>query len=176
MRVLLAVMQCIGSFYGEPSSRRECLTDEQTVDVVDGFVVQTTLLMALAKSMCAERAASETLLEKAIEQARLIGMHTKAFADVAAGNDPVLAESWRRTWWMLYLADQNFSVIRYDFITSIYDTDHDVDLPCDDLDYSSTVCVFPYNVIYLLVTEQSRPRIYHKRRSPPPITETESTR
>lgn len=177
MRELLSVMQCIGSSYGESSSRRECLGDEQTVDVVDGFVVQTTLLMALAKSMCAERAASETLLEKAIEQARVIGMHTKAFADIAAENDPVLAESWRRTWWMLYLADQNFSVIRYDFITSIYDTDHDVDIPCDDLNYCSTVILFLYNVIYLLITEQSSPRIiYRQRPSPPPITETESTR
>ncbi|KAJ5428758.1 Transcription factor [Penicillium cf. griseofulvum] len=140
LRALLAVMQYIGSSYGsgESSSRRERMPDEQSVDVVDGFVVQTTLLLALAKSMCAERAASEVLLAKAIEQARLIGMHTKAFADMAAEKDPVLAESWRRTWWMLYLADLNFSVIRYDFITSIPDTDHDVDLPCDDLDYYAT--------------------------------------
>ncbi|KAJ5861914.1 uncharacterized protein N7529_009224, partial [Penicillium soppii] len=138
MRALLAVMKCIGSYYGESSSRRNCLAGEPTVDVVDGFVVQTTLLMALANSMCAEQAASEMLLERAIGQARLIGMHTKAFADVAAENDPVLAESWRRTWWMLYLADQNFSVIRYDFITSICDTDHDVDIPCDDFNYCST--------------------------------------
>ncbi|KAJ5186444.1 hypothetical protein N7449_011208 [Penicillium cf. viridicatum] len=129
LRALLAVVQYIGSSYGESSSQRENMPDEQLVDVVDGFVVQTTLLMALTKSMCAERAASEALLAKAIEQARLIGMNTKAFADVAAENDPVLAESWRRTWWMLYLSDQNFSVIRYDFITSIHDTDHDVDLP-----------------------------------------------
>lgn len=54
---------------------------------------------------------------------------------------------------MLYLSDQNFSVIRYDFITSIHDTDHDVDLPCDDLDYCSTVIPFPYDMIYLLITE-----------------------
>lgn len=129
------------------------MLDEQLVDVVDGFVVQTTLLMALTKSMCAERAASEALLAKAIEQARLIGMNTKAFADVAAESDPVLAESWRRTWWMLYLSDQNFSVIRYDFITSIYDTDHDVDLPCDDLNYCSTVILFPCDVTYISITE-----------------------
>jgi hypothetical protein len=176
MRALLAVMKCIGSYYGESSSRRNCLAGEPTVDVVDGFVVQTTLLMALANSMCAEQAASEMLLERAIGQARLIGMHTKAFADVAAENDPVLAESWRRTWWMLYLADQNFSVIRYDFITSICDTDHDVDIPCDDFNYCSTVILFLYNVINFPITEQSSPRIYHKRPSPPPITETEITR
>lgn len=153
LRALLAVMQYIGSSYGESSSQRENMLDEQLVDVVDGFVVQTTLLMALTKSMCAERAASEALLAKAIEQARLIGMNTKAFADVAAESDPVLAESWRRTWWMLYLSDQNFSVIRYDFITSIYDTDHDVDLPCDDLNYCSTVILFPCDVTYISITE-----------------------
>ncbi|KAE8374898.1 hypothetical protein BDV26DRAFT_268997 [Aspergillus bertholletiae] len=139
LRVLLTVMQHIGSFYGKSFSRRDILTDLPTSEVVDGFVVQTTLLMALVKSMCAERTASEALLAKAIEQARLIGMHTKAFADVAAEKDPVLAESWRRTWWMLYVTDLNFSVIRYDFITSIHDADYDTDLPCDDLNYFSMI-------------------------------------
>lgn len=93
LRALLAVMQYIGSSYGESFSPRENMPDDQTIDMVDGFVVQTTLLMALIKSMCAERAASEALLAKAIEQARLIGMNAKSFADAAAENDPVLAES-----------------------------------------------------------------------------------
>jgi hypothetical protein len=140
---LISAMQYIGSFYTDPPSNQNHLVDINTgsTDVVDGFSVQATLLMALAKSMCSEQASSEELLTKAIQQAKSIGMHTKSFADAVEAYNPVLAESWRRTWWMIYVVDSNFSVIRRDHRTTLNSADYDVDLPCEDHDYCLMVCL-----------------------------------
>ncbi|KAJ6445054.1 hypothetical protein O9K51_03456 [Purpureocillium lavendulum] len=136
LRALVDAMQNIGSSYAEAPMRRFTAAQIHDNAVVDGFVVQTTLLLALVKSMCAERAASDALLTTAISQAKSIGMHTRGFADDVANSDPVLAESWRRTWWMLYVTDLNFAVIRYDFNAIISDLEHNVDLPCEDIQYA----------------------------------------
>ncbi|KAM0430442.1 hypothetical protein ACHAPT_005789 [Fusarium lateritium] len=93
--------------------------------------------MALAKSMCSEQAPSEELLTRAIQQAKSIEMHTKGFADAVEAYNPVLAESWRRTWWMIYVVDSNFSVIRRDHRTTLNSADYEVDLPCEDHEYDS---------------------------------------
>ncbi|KAI8667921.1 Zn(2)-C6 fungal-type domain-containing protein [Fusarium keratoplasticum] len=134
---LISVMRYIGSFYTDPPSNQNHLVDINTgsSDVVDGFSVQATLLMALAKSMCSEQVPSEELLTKAIQQAKSIGMHTKSFADAVEAYNPVLAESWRRTWWMIYVVDSNFSVIRRDHRTTLNSADYDVSLPCEDHEY-----------------------------------------
>jgi hypothetical protein len=108
-------------------------------DAIDGFAVQTTLLMALAKSMCAEQDLADELLSKAMHQASLIGMDTKIFADIVSESDPVLAESWRRTMWMLYVTDANFAVIRQDYALRLEELSFDVDLPCEDKEYNEMV-------------------------------------
>jgi hypothetical protein len=95
-------------------------------------LVQNTLLRAMAKSMCNDKSGSEILLAQAVQQATLLGMHEKSFANAAAAGDPILSESWRRTWWMLYLTDANFSVIRRDFVPVVTKSCHDADLPCED--------------------------------------------
>ncbi|EWG54347.1 hypothetical protein FVEG_12587 [Fusarium verticillioides 7600] len=103
---------------------------------IDGFTVQATLLTALAKSMCAEQGPADELLLKAMHQANLIGMDTKALADIVSESDPVLAESWRRTMWMLYVSDANFAVIRQDYTLRLKDMSFDVELPCEDKEYN----------------------------------------
>ncbi|KAK7414185.1 hypothetical protein QQX98_006971 [Neonectria punicea] len=134
---LVAVMRHIGSFYADPKTPRSDPLHQGASDLVDGFTVQTTILLALAKSMCSEQAAAEDLLAQAIEQTQRIGMNTKSFADTAQISIPVLAESWRRTWWMLYLVDAHFSVIRRDYAPTLEGALHHVDLPCEDEAYSS---------------------------------------
>jgi hypothetical protein len=139
IQLVVAAIQNIGSFY--TSNPLFAIADSllEQDDVIDGFTVQTTLLMALAKSMCAEQDHADELLTKAMNQARLIGMDTKMFADLVTESDPVLAESWRRTMWMLYVTDANFAVIRQDYVLSLEELGFDVDLPCEDKDYNEMV-------------------------------------
>lgn len=142
LQQLTATMEYIGSFYRHISIATELFPGDDASIGMDGFVVQNILLRAMAKSMCDDKSGSEVLLARAIQQASLIGMHEKSFADTVADGDPILAESWRRTWWMLYLTDANFSVTRRDFVPIITTSSHDVDLPCEDGLYERMVNCF----------------------------------
>lgn len=138
LQQLTTTMEYIGSFYRHIPIRTELVPGNDASIETDGFVVQNALLRAMAKSMCDDKSGAEVLLARAIQQASLIGMHEKSFADAVADGDPILAESWRRTWWMLYLTDANFSVTRRDFVP-IITSSHDVDLPCEDGSYEQMV-------------------------------------
>ena len=140
LRQLANVMRYIGSFYKE--SLPESTEYEGHVDytTMDGFTVQATLLLALTKSMCDDSAGATGLLALGIAQATGIGMNTIDFANAVAGLDPVLAESWRRTWWMIYVVDTNFAIIRWDFHQLLADHTSEVDLPCDEARYNRLVC------------------------------------
>ncbi|KAM0241565.1 hypothetical protein ACHAPO_001251 [Fusarium lateritium] len=141
VQLVVAAVQHIGSFYtNNPTFGIENSLLEQN-DAVDGFAVQMTLLAALAKSMCAEQDLADELLLKAMHQASLISMDTKIFADFVSESDPVLAESWRRTMWMMYVSDANFAVIRQDYALRVKETGFDVDLPCEDKEYNEMVTV-----------------------------------
>ncbi|EXL63319.1 hypothetical protein FOCG_01674 [Fusarium oxysporum f. sp. radicis-lycopersici 26381] len=133
---VMAAVQHIGSFY----TSKPVIGIEDSLlgqnEQIDGFTVQTTLLTALAKSMCAEQDLADELLSKAMHQASLIGMDTKILAGFISESDPVLAESWRRTMWMLYVSDANFAVIRQDYTLRLKDMSFDVDLPCEDKEYN----------------------------------------
>jgi hypothetical protein len=136
---VMAAVQHIGSFYtSNPAiGIQDSLLGQ--MEQIDGFTVQATLLTALAKSMCTEQGPADELLLKAMHQASLIGMDTKALADIISESDPVLAESWRRTMWMLYVSDANFAVIRQDYTLRLKDKSFDVDLPCEDKEYNEMV-------------------------------------
>ncbi|KAL7952137.1 hypothetical protein V8C42DRAFT_306237 [Trichoderma barbatum] len=132
LQQLTNTMEYIGSFYQHiPMGTLLVPSNESNLEM-DGFTVQNTLLLSMAKSMCDDKSGSEVLLAQAIQQATAIGMHEKSFADTVVDGDAVLSESWRRTWWMLYLIDANFSVARRDFIPVITASCHNVDLPCED--------------------------------------------
>jgi hypothetical protein len=141
LRLLVNVMMYIGSCYRDsvtpPHNLRESVYSFDWA--VDGFTVQSTMLMSLAASMCDDDDEAEKLFALSLSQARLIGMDQKSFADAKADSDPVLAESWRRTWWMVYLVDANYCFIRRDYRMAISSTESHVDLPCEDDEYSSLV-------------------------------------
>ncbi|OAL42591.1 hypothetical protein IQ07DRAFT_525802, partial [Pyrenochaeta sp. DS3sAY3a] len=95
--------------------------------------------LSLTHSMCTAQAAADQLLARAIEQAKHIGMCSDDFAKATQEFDPVLAESWRRTWWMLYVTHLNYAVIRRDYTTNLNGADYDVALPCKEEEYTMMV-------------------------------------
>lgn len=133
-------MRYIGSFYQESAPVHRDHQGDAGCDAVDGFVVQATLLQSLAKSMCDDSEGASELLALAIAQSTSIGMDKSYFANAVAAVDPVLAESWRRSWWMIYVADTNFAIIRWDFHQFLACHDPEVDLPCDEVRYNRLVC------------------------------------
>ncbi|KAG8411635.1 hypothetical protein J3458_015696 [Metarhizium acridum] len=134
-------MQYIGSCYRDPVTRPHNLRASvyNSEVAVDGFTLQSTLLMSLADSTCDEAPEAEKLFTRALAQARLIGMNRKSFADAEMEIDPVLAESRRRTWWMVYVVDAHYCIIRRDFKTALIGAENSVDLPCEDDSYDQLV-------------------------------------
>ncbi|PYH43349.1 Zn(II)2Cys6 transcription factor [Aspergillus saccharolyticus JOP 1030-1] len=71
----------------------------------DGFHVQGLLLLSILEHSHGREEAARRLLREAIQVAYSIGMHTQGFARENSRGYPVLEESWRRTWWELYVTE-----------------------------------------------------------------------
>ncbi|APA09594.1 hypothetical protein sscle_05g043640 [Sclerotinia sclerotiorum 1980 UF-70] len=137
---LLPVMQYIGSLYAPdlPSAEFRAIALSQ-LDLPslpqNGFSVQALLLLAIAIHAEDERGKARAILDRDICMALEIGMNHQNFAGLE--RDSVLAESWRRTYWGLYVLDGIFSGIACAscFILSAVETH--VDLPCEDHEFDS---------------------------------------
>ncbi|KAF7863810.1 hypothetical protein EAF04_006775 [Stromatinia cepivora] len=137
---LLSVMQYIGSLYAPdlPSAEFRAIALSQ-LDLPslpqNGFSVQALLLLAIAIHAEDERGKARVILDRNICMALDIGMNHRTFAGVE--RDPMLAESWRRTYWGLYVLDGVFSGIACasSFILSAVESH--VDLPCEAHEYES---------------------------------------
>lgn len=107
-------MQYIGSLYAPDLSSAEfraIASSQLDLSILpqNGFSVQTLLLLAIAIHAEDEREQARAILDRNICMALEIGMNHRAFAGME--RDPVLAESWRRTYWGLYVLDGVFSGI-----------------------------------------------------------------
>ena len=106
----------------------------------DAYTVQAMLLLAIG--MHARNALKESIhfLRTASNLALKLGMHRKSFAADNGDGIPVQEESWRRTWWELYILDGMLAGVCpvHDF--DLYAIESDTPLPCEESEYHSGVC------------------------------------
>lgn len=76
----------------------------------NGFTVQALLVAAIAVHAQDDTVKARAILDQAIYVALEIRMNSRTFANME--RDPVLAESWRRTYWYLYITDAMFAGYR----------------------------------------------------------------
>jgi hypothetical protein len=153
MRHLLPAMQFIGSLYeaaplnmNENRPRIEAVVSSIESPPSDGFTVQALLLIAIATHSNDDFAHARELLDKAVRLALTIGMNSQSFAQDNGEGDAVLEESWRRTWWLLYMTDGIFSRIRHCSTFSLHGVRADVDLPCEEaLFHAGVGQIYPCN-------------------------------
>jgi hypothetical protein len=146
IRHLLPAMQFISLLYetallNVDENRRRIMDLVSSIESTpaDGFTVQALLLIAIATHSNDDFVYARELLDKAIELALAIGMNSQSFAQDNGEGDPVLEESWRRTWWLLYMTDGIFSRIRHCSTFSLHGVRADVDLPCEEALYHAGV-------------------------------------
>ncbi|KAB8343039.1 hypothetical protein FH972_022633 [Carpinus fangiana] len=99
------------------------------------FTVQALLLLALGSHGFGLAEEATETLDDAIGLALNLGMNTHNWAvDVSRGSR-VLEESWRRTWWELYILDGMLAAVtqKTSFRTSRVTTD--MRLPCEESEY-----------------------------------------
>ncbi|KAJ5384199.1 Major facilitator superfamily domain general substrate transporter [Penicillium concentricum] len=99
------------------------------------FDVQALLLYSIAVYWCNETESGVGLLDEAIRMAVALGMNKKQFAQNYGEANSLLEESWRRTWWVIYITDAHIagSTHTYPFRTSGIEIT--TDLPCEEEQY-----------------------------------------
>lgn len=144
---LVPVMKYVGSIYGtniDTTSLRG-LAYNAVANSSDlpsnGFTVQALLLLAIALHCSDEYKVADHLLERALDVALSIGMNRQTFATAHGETDLVVEESWRRTFWTLFMMDGLFAVINHRQSHRLQHIASDVDLPCEDAEYESQVCL-----------------------------------
>lgn len=103
----------------------------------DGFKVQGLLLLGMTLYACSDTELALTTLDQAIDTALKLGMNHHEFALKNSRGNSILGESWRRTWWELYMLSGTMTALsnaQCPFI--LRDTPTDMPLPCEDSDYA----------------------------------------
>lgn len=144
---LVAVLRFIGSIYGRSSGTpqlkghcRNLLSHTQlpTDPVKGAFIAQSRLLFSIALYWSRDMDEARIILDQAINDALYLGMHHRKFASQYGGGDRIIEESWRRTWWQIYIVDAyHAAIVRTpNFLARV---DATVDLPCEESEYESGV-------------------------------------
>lgn len=144
MTTLLSVLEWIGSIYAPwtPSetyhvTAMEAVTSHDLAHTP--FNVQALLLFALAEFHSSSRPEARRHLDKAITIALELRMNERDFARAYGEGSAVLEESWRRTFYVLYIVDQNFALVTNTPFYTLLLVSNTVDLPCDDEHFESGV-------------------------------------
>ncbi|CAG8004414.1 unnamed protein product [Penicillium olsonii] len=148
---LLQVICYVGSIFDKSTSSSEiwsqrayhAISQIRAKSDPDPFDVQALLLYSIAIYWCNEPEKGVALLYETIRIAVTLGMNTRAFAKSYGEGSPVVEESWRRTWWVIYITDAHIagSTHTYPFRTS--GLEMTTDLPCEEDQYEKQDIPFP---------------------------------
>lgn len=108
----------------------------------DGFLVQAMMLLVLALDGNAKHEKAMEVLEHAERLALDINLNTRAFATLHGRGMAVLEESWRRTWWDLFIIDGMIASVHQATGFALFDVPADVALPCEEYQYFCAVSFF----------------------------------
>jgi hypothetical protein len=110
--------------------------------VRDGFLVQALMILIVALDGNCRQDQARELLGRAEQLALEIHLNTRGFATTYGRGLPVLEESWRRTWWDLFIIDGMIAGVHQVTNFYLYDIPTDVALPCEELQYRSGVSCY----------------------------------
>lgn len=142
---LFAAMKYVGALFLDAGPARASYLDQalslchSPTTPKDGFLVQALLLLIVALDGSCEQDKARDLLGEAERVAVEIGLNTRQFATVHGRGNPILEESWRRTWWDLYVCDGMVAGVHRVTNFLLYDVASDVALPCEESEYLSGV-------------------------------------
>jgi hypothetical protein len=142
---LLAAIRYVGSLYVDAGPARAMYLDEAIriaylpTTPQDGFLIQTLLLIIIALDGSCEQEKARNYLADCERIAIEIALNTRQFATANGRGNPVLEESWRRTWWDLYVCDGMIAGVHRITNFLLFDVPADVALPCEEHQYLSGV-------------------------------------
>jgi len=138
------VMRLIGNLYENSEWSNPLQTEIESliseVPTSDPIQVQCRLLYSMALFWSTNTIKAKEEIDTATSVAVELGMHKREFVDAYTG-DVVLMESWRRTWWMLYIVDAYYAGTLGTMNLKAFHVEATVDLPCEEDEYESGVSV-----------------------------------
>ncbi|KAM3497932.1 hypothetical protein MY10362_008729 [Beauveria mimosiformis] len=140
---VLASVRWVGSLFIDAGAARQALFQEayrivyESQRPKDGFVVQAMMLLIVALDGCCENDKARKILRDAETLAIQIGLNTRPFATLHGRSLPVMEESWRRTWWDLFIIDGLIAGVHRVTNFILYDVPADVPLPCEEVQFLS---------------------------------------
>jgi hypothetical protein len=142
MEELLLVLQYVGSIYAPWTSSEQYLKAAlQALSLPSlahtPFIVQALMILAIAQFHSNLKYEGQTWLNLAVSIALGLDMNRREFAHTFGECQPVLEESWRRTYYMLNVCDQHFAIVSNSPVYSLSDIPNEADLPCDDEHFES---------------------------------------
>jgi len=143
---VLAAIRWVGSLYVDIGPLGATFFDEalrlayEPNTPKDGFLLQTLLLLCIGLDGSCQQEKARQLLGDAERLAVQLAINTRPYAVVHGQGIPVLEESWRRTWWDLYVVDGMIAGVHRHTNFLLFDLASDVALPCEEHQYTSGVC------------------------------------
>jgi Fungal specific transcription factor domain len=144
IRHLELAVQYIGSFYvpTAPTAQyyealKAALAQENTPR--DAFLVQALLLLSVGTHIDDKEEESAKMLQTAVQLALDLGMNRRDFALVHGSNHMLLEESWRRTWWEIFVIDGMMSGVNPLYKMALSNVALEVALPSDEDEYTTGV-------------------------------------
>ncbi|KAK3357602.1 hypothetical protein B0T25DRAFT_539657 [Lasiosphaeria hispida] len=141
LNVVAAAMRYIGSLYVDCGPTRATYLDEAIrlcylpSTAKDGFLIQALLLIIVGLDGSCEQERARELLADCERLAIEIDLNKREFATMHGHGNPVLEESWRRTWWDLYVCDGMIAGVHRVTNFLLFDISADVGLPCEEHQY-----------------------------------------
>ncbi|CAK7273944.1 hypothetical protein SEPCBS119000_005917 [Sporothrix epigloea] len=146
---LLAAMRYVGSLYIDAGPARAMFLDKAIQLAYlptcpqDGFLVQTLIMLIVGLDGSCEQERARQLLSDVERIATDIGLHQRDFAAANGRGNPIIEESWRRTWWDLYVVDGMVAGVHRATNFLLYDVRADVALPCEESQYAAGIIPSP---------------------------------
>ncbi|KAK2023246.1 hypothetical protein LX32DRAFT_667476 [Colletotrichum zoysiae] len=143
LRPLIAVMRLVGNIYVAlewsiplRDDVENCLSQANQACPV---LVQCRLLYSVVLFWYGHKVEAKQQIGGAVRLALDLEMFQQEFAGAHGGGDPVLTESWRRTWWELYIIDAYYAGTLGTMNFMVVDIEATVELPCEESEYESGV-------------------------------------
>lgn len=138
----LSIMRYIGAHYQPDPGFQEIFRHNAYAGLADesvfpGFRVQNMLLLAIVEHARAEEDRAQHTLQMAITLALEVGMNKASFASQNARGSAVLEESWRRTFWELYVINGVLAAMRDQGPFMLHGQAVEVGLPCEEATYNT---------------------------------------
>lgn len=138
-------MRYVGSLYIDAGPARAMYLDEAVrlcylpSTPKDGFLIQALLLLVVTLDGSCEQEKARGFLADCERIAIEIALNSRDFAVLHGQGNPILEESWRRTWWDLYVCDGMVAGVHRVTNFLLFDVAADVALPCEEHQYLTGV-------------------------------------